>query len=180
MGLWVTPNVSPPASQTNRDIIVEERDFYRAERVLPSSCQDGLSAPPQAEPGLRLSIANEAKGRVFTKKPPGPELGLGSGPSAHADGVKALGIGAGLWHSALERRNPHPCGCSRGLVQLEPSGARGGGREAKADGQRGTALILTLLPAHDGARRGGITRGFLGFGVGTACELRHELLVSRL
>lgn len=49
-----------------------EGDFYRAERVLPSSCQEGLSGPPQGEPGLPLSIANEANGKVFTKKPPWP------------------------------------------------------------------------------------------------------------
>lgn len=176
MGLWVTPNVSPPASQTNRDVSAEERDFYRAERVLPSSCQDGLSAPPQAEPGVRLSTANEAKGKVFTKKPPGPELGLSSRPSAHPGGVKALGIRAELWHSALERRNPHPCGCSRGPRAAGAEWGSGGGREAKADGQQGTALILTLLPA----RRGGVTLEFLGFGVGTARERRHELLASRL
>lgn len=49
-----------------------EGDFYRAEWVLPSSCQEGLSGPPQGEPGLPLSIANEANGKVFTKKPPRP------------------------------------------------------------------------------------------------------------
>lgn len=66
------------------------------------------------------------------------------------------------------------------LVPLELSEAPGGGRQAKAGRHRGAMLILMLLPAQKGGRWGEITLRFLGFGVGTVCELRHELLESRL
>lgn len=65
-------------------------------------------------------------------------------------------------------------------MPLEPSGTLAGGRQAKAGRHPGAALILTLLPAQKGGRWGEITLRFLGFGVGTACELRRELLESRL
>lgn len=61
------------------------------------------------------------------------------------------------------------------LVPVELHGAAGGKRWApvKVGRRQGAMLICTLLPARKGGWRGEIMLRFLGFGVGTACELRR-------
>lgn len=117
-----------------------EGDFYRAEWVLPSSCQEGLSGPPQGEPGLPLSIANEANGKVFTKKPPRPLPWPRSGSSILALDLpwwckSSQNRGRAVSRCPGKKKTLIPTDAPSSLVPLEPSGTLAGGRQAKAGRQ---------------------------------------------
>lgn len=72
MGLRVTPNVSPPASQTNTGCQCGGKGLLQSWAGFAIIMSRRAVCSSRGEPGLWLSIANEANGKVFTKKPPRP------------------------------------------------------------------------------------------------------------
>lgn len=110
-GLWVTPNASPPASQTNAGCRCGGKGtFTELSGFCHPHVKKGCLVLPRVSLASRFQLQMKQTAKCLRRNLPGlcpgPDLGPASWPLTCPDGVKAPRIGAELCHGALERRKP--------------------------------------------------------------------------